>query len=80
MKFVLTIDTQDNDAVQSRQDVAWLLDGVARKLRSNTQVMNATIVDTGDRKVGEWEIHDEEFTPVFGVPVYVPPTSAPSEE
>ena len=72
MKFVLTIDTQDNDAVQSRNDVAFLLDGVARKLRSNTQVMSTNIFDTCDRVVGRWEIEEPEDTPVYGVPIVKP--------
>lgn len=69
MKFKLTIEAEDNDAVQSRQDVAWLLDGIARKLRSNTQVMSAQIFDTADIVVGFWAIQEPDDTPIYGVPI-----------
>lgn len=72
MKFVLTIETHENDAVQSRNDVAFILDGVARKLRSNTQVMDARIFDTCDQAIGSWSIVEEEVTPIWGTPVQPP--------
>lgn len=73
MKFVLTINTDNNESVQTRNDVAWLLDSTARKLRSNTQIMSAPILDTADVKVGEWTIEEPEVTPVYGIPIYEPP-------
>lgn len=67
MRFEIIIESDDNDNMRSRTDVAFALDAVARKLRNNTDLPAGPIHDLAGTQVGVWSIEDDVDTGVHSV-------------
>ena len=71
MKFDLAI-TSETALMRSRLDVAYALDAVSKRLRSNNMITKAPIRDTSGNQVGHWTIADEDATPIEDDPAAAP--------